>query len=268
MTVVPGGVTLAYDDAGSGRAVLFVHGWPLDRTIWLGQLGGLATHARCIVPDLRGFGGSAGDARDAGGGVTIDQHADDLAGLLDTLAIPRAVVCGLSMGGYIALALLARHPGRVEGLILADTRAGADSAVQRAARERLIAFVEAQGVAALADQQLGKMVGTTTRATRPELCDMLRGMMAAAPPHGVVGAQRAMLVRHDWTAALASITVPTLVVAGAEDAIIPVAEQRAMADAIPGAQWVEIPGAGHVAPFERPAAFNHAVMEFLLTLDR
>lgn len=263
--VPPGGVTLAYDDAGSGRAVLFVHGWPLDRTIWLGQLGGLATHARCIVPDLRGFGGSVGDA---GGDVTIDDHADDLVRLLDTLAIPRAIVCGLSMGGYIALALLARHPSRVNGLILADTRASADSAEQRATRERLIAFVQAQGVAALADQQLEKMVGATTRAARPELCDMLRGMMAAAPARSVTGAQRAMLMRRDWTAALASITVPTLVVAGAEDAIMPVAEQRAMAAAIPGALWVEVPGAGHVAPFERPAAFNHAVTEFLLSFDQ
>lgn len=264
-TVPAGGPTLAYDDAGSGRAVLFVHGWPLDRTIWLGQLGGLATHVRCIVPDLRGFGGSV---EGAGDDVTIDQHADSLVELLDTLAIPRAVVCGLSMGGYIALALLARHPGRVDGLILADTRANADSPEQRATRERLIAFVQAQGVPALADQQLEKMVGSTTRATRPELCEMLRGMMAAAPARSVAGAQRAMLTRRDWTAALTSIAVPTLVVAGAEDAIMPVAEQRAMADAIPGARWVEIPGAGHVAPFERPAAFNHAVTEFLLTLDQ
>lgn len=264
-TVPAGGPTLAYDDAGSGRAVLFVHGWPLDRTIWLGQLGGLATHVRCIVPDLRGFGGSV---EGAGDDVTIDQHADSLVELLDTLAIPRAVVCGLSMGGYIALALLARHPGRVDGLILADTRANADSPEQRATRERLIAFVQAQGVPALADQQLEKMVGSTTRATRPELCEMLRGMMAAAPARSVAGAQRAMLTRRDWTAALTSIAVPTLVVAGAEDAIMPVAEQRAMADAIPGARWVEIPGAGHVAPFERPAAFNHAVTEFLLSLDQ
>ena len=259
-----GSWTLSYDDAGNGRALLFVHGWPLDRTIWLGQLGGLAIHARCIVPDLRGFGGSPGD--DAGS-ATIDGYADDLVHLLDALAIPRAVVCGLSMGGYVALSLLGRHPSRVDGLILADTRAGADSAEQRATRERLIAFVQAQGIPALADQQLDKMVGSTTRASRPELCEMLRRMMAGAPPRSVVGAQRAMLVRRDWSAALASIAVPTLVVAGAEDAIIPVAEQRAMADAIPGAQWVEIPGAGHVAPFERPAAFNHAVTEFLLSMD-
>jgi 3-oxoadipate enol-lactonase len=252
------GLRLAYDEAGSGAALLLVHGWPHDRTLWHAQLNGLATHARCIAPDLRGFGGSDGAEP-----FTIEQYANDLVGLLDQLAIPEAVVCGLSMGGYVAFAMLRRHRSRVRGLVLTGTRAAGDTPEQRATRERIVAFAQRSGVDALATQQVERMVGTTTRESRPALGAALRAMMAAAPMDGVIGGQRAMMSRADSSAMLASIDVPVLVVAGAEDAIILAEEQRAMAESIPGAQYVELAGAGHLSPFERAGAFNHALGEFM-----
>jgi pimeloyl-ACP methyl ester carboxylesterase len=258
---LPGGIELAYDETGRGTALLLVHGWPHDRTLWAGQSSGLATQARVLAPDLRGFGGST-----VAGPWSIDRYADDLAAFLDALDVARAVVCGLSMGGYVALAMLRRHPARVRALILADTRATADTAEGREKRARLIEFAERNGVTALADQQLRSQVGSTTFETRPELCESLRRMMASAPLEGVVGAQRAMSSRADSTPYLPAIALPTLVVGGVEDGITPPDELRALAAGIPDSRLELITSAGHVAPFERPAAFNHLVSEFLRTL--
>lgn len=258
IATLPSGLRIAYDESGSGAALLLVHGWPHDRTLWHGQVSGLATHARCIAPDLRGFGGS-----DVTGPISIDLLADDLAGLLDALAIPEAVICGLSMGGYVAMAMCRRHRPRVRALVLTSTRATADSAEGRAARERIIELVARDGMQVLAEGQLERMAGRATLESRPHLRDALRSMMAAAPAAGVTGAQRAMMERPDSSAMLAALDVPVLVIAGAEDAIIPAAEQRAMASSIPGARYVEIAGAGHVCAFERAGVFNHAVAEFL-----
>ena len=260
---LPAGVELAYDESGSGTALLLVHGWPHDRTLWASQLNGLATHARCLAPDLRGFGGSS-----VAGPYSMEQYADDLAALLDSLGLASAIVCGLSMGGYIALAMWRRHRTRVRALILADTRATADLAAARESRARLIGIAESQGTATLASMQLDTMLGATTRASRPELCESLRQMMAAAPVAGLVGAQRAMMARTDSTALLASIDVPTLIVGGIEDEITSVDELRALAAAIPSSRLELIAMAGHVSPFERPAAFNHVVAEFLADVEQ
>lgn len=258
---LPSGLRLAYDETGSGRALLLIHGWPHDRTLWHAQLNGLATHARCVAPDLRGFGETP-----AVEPFSIDQYADDMAALLDVLAIPQAVVCGISMGGYVALAMWRRHRARVNGLVLVSTRASSDAPEQRAARERLVEFAQKSGVEALAKQQVERMLGTTTREAHAELGDAMRRMMSGASLEGVIGGQRAMIARADSTATLATIDVPALVIAGAEDAIIPSDEQRAMSERISGVRFVELAGAGHVAPFERPSAFDLAVGEFLEAL--
>ncbi len=252
------GLEVAYDRAGSGVPLLLVHGWPHSRALWAGQTSGLATQALCIAPDLRGFGESA-----VAGPWSIDQFADDLDALLDALSIPHAVVCGLSMGGYVALSLLRRHPKRVRGLILASTRATADSPEARAKRERLVEFIEQHGMEALAKRQLATMVGTTTLESRPDVRTSLLQMMAAAPPAGVIGALRAMADRSDSSDLLPTITVPTLVVGGAEDSFIPPDELRAMATRIPRSRFELLAGSGHVCAYESPGAFNHVVGEFL-----
>ena len=252
------GLEVAYDEAGNGSALLFIHGWPHNRTLWAGQMSGLATQARCFAPDLRGFGGSS-----ALEPYSIAQYADDLAALLDARGVERAVVCGLSMGGYVALAMLRRHRPRLRALILTSTRATADTADARAQRARLIEFVEAHGVDALADRQLKAMVGTTTFESRESVRESLRQMMASAPKAGVIGALGAMADRLDATDVLPTIDFPTLVVGGAEDRFTPPIELRAMAAQIPRCRFELLAGGGHVCAYERPAAFNHIVGEFL-----
>jgi pimeloyl-ACP methyl ester carboxylesterase len=155
--LLAGGLQIAYDEAGSGVPLLFIHGWPHNRTLWAGQMSGLPTQARCIAPDLRGFGGTT--VREP---YSIEQYADDLVALMDARGVERAVVCGLSMGGYVALAMLRWHRHRLRGLILASTRATADTPEAREKRGRLVEFVEAHGVSALASRQLRAMVGATT----------------------------------------------------------------------------------------------------------
>ncbi len=258
MIELPGGLVVAYDETGSGIPLLFIHGWPHSRALWAGQLSGLATQARCLAPDLRGFGRSA-----VAGPYSMTQYADDAAALLDARGIERAVVCGLSMGGYVALAMLRRHRSRLRGLILTSTRATADTAEARAKRARLIEFVEQHGVPALADRQLRAMVGVTTFEHRPAVRESLRLLMAAAPAEGVIGALRAMAERPDATDLLPTIDFPTLVVGGAEDSFTAPDELRTMAAGIPGSRFELLAGSGHVCAYERPGAFNHVVAEFL-----
>jgi 3-oxoadipate enol-lactonase len=253
-----GPVTLAADIRGDGPALLFVHGFPLDRSLWAHQVATLAGWRR-IAPDLRGFGGTV--SPDDQGSVAT--YADDLIGLLDRLRVARAVVAGLSMGGYVALDLVRRFPDRVAGLILCDTRADADGTEARAAREAMIALAREQGVGAVAERLLPRVLGRTTQLTQPHLVEQVREMMTRAPVSGVVGALRAMKERPDATALLSSITVPTLVVVGQEDEMTPPSVAKAMADAIPSGAMTTIAGAGHLSPLEAPTAVSRVLAEFL-----
>ena len=261
IALLPGGLELAYDEAGSGIPLLLVHGWPHDRSLWSGQLGGLATYARVLAPDLRGFGGSS-----VRGPYSIDQYADDLVAFLKSLGVPRVVMCGLSMGGYIAFSMLRRHRDHIRALILADTRATADSDEVRAGRREAIALIERDGMEALAERQIAMAVGRWTMERRPQLVDSVRRMMASTPPEGAIGALRAMAERPDSTELLGAIDVPTLVVGGAEDGLTPPDQMRSLAAAIPGSRVEILEQGGHVCPLERPAAFNHVVSEFLSAL--
>lgn len=261
IALLPGGLQLAYDEAGSGTPLLLVHGWPHDRTMWAGQVAGLATYARVIAPDLRGVGEST-----VTGPYTIDQYADDLVAFLDSLGIASAVVCGLSMGGYIAFSMLRRHRDRIRALVLADTRATADTDEMRANRARLIDLIERDGTAALAARQIEPMLGRSTRERQPLLVETVRRMMASVSPEGAIGALRAMAARPDSTPLLQTIDMPTLVVGGAEDGITPPEVLRSMADSIPKSRIEILEQGGHLCPLERPAAFNHVVSEFLGTL--
>jgi 3-oxoadipate enol-lactonase len=261
IALLPDGLELAYDDAGAGIPLVLLHGWPHDRTLWAGQLRGLTAHARCIVPDLRGFGGTSVAAP-----FSIDQYADDVVALLDALGIARAVIGGLSMGGYVAFAMVRRHRERIRALVLADTRATADTDEVRSNRMRLIALVEEHGIEALAERQLRPTLGQSTFTQQPQLVELVRRMMAAAPAAGAIGALRAMAARPDSSALLPTIDVPTLVVGGLEDTFTPPSELESLAAAIPGSRLELIECCGHVCPLERPAAFNHVLSEFLAAL--
>lgn len=252
---------IAYDDVGSGLPVVFLHAFPLNRTMWDPQVGALLAECRCIPIDLRGFGESM-----IAPPYTMSRYADDVIGVLDVLQIERAVIVGLSMGGYIAFELLRRHRHRVRGLVLANTRATADDADGAARRRELIRLAQTQGSTAVANVQIAGVVGKTTREKRPDIYDATHREMAQSEPEAIVGALEAMLARPDSTPLLGGIDVPTLVVGGEEDAITPPKTMRALHAAIPGSRLEIITQAGHLSNLERPAAFNTVVSEFLGSL--
>jgi 3-oxoadipate enol-lactonase len=254
------GVSIGYDDVGAGLPVAFIHGFPHDRTLWSSQMGALPVPSRTLACDLRGFGESEGTAR------AIDDYARDVAAWLRGLGIDHAVIVGLSMGGYVALALWRLDPSLVRALVLVDTRAGAEDGAGRTRRDEQITVARTQGSNAVAGQLAPGMVGTSTRANRPEIADRVHAMLAHAPVQGIVGALGAMRDRVDSTPTLATITVPTLIIVGDEDVLTPVAESRAMHEAIAGSRLEIVSGAGHLSNFERPAAFNHILGEFLAAL--
>jgi pimeloyl-ACP methyl ester carboxylesterase len=259
-TELPGGAAVAYDDVGRGRVLVLLHAFPLSRAMWRPQREALQADCRVLTPDLRGFGGTSPFA----GTPALEQMADDVAGLLDALGVREPVVLGgLSMGGYVALAFVRKHAGRLAGLILADTRAEADSAEARANRDRLMEVARAHSARGVADQMLPKLLGDTTRARRPEVVAEVEQIASAQSAAGIIGAMQAMRDRPDSTPLLGQIRVPTLVVVGGEDVLTPPALARAMADAIPGARLATIEGAGHLANLEQPEAFNAAVRTFL-----
>lgn len=255
-------IELAYEETGSGEPVLFVHGFPHDRSLWDTQLAALSGRARCISVDLRGFGESSVQPP-----YSMDQWADDLAGLLDRLRIEQVVFCGLSMGGYIAFSFWRRHRHRVRALILMDTRADADAPESAQRRKDLIAQVEERGSAAAADALITGMLGKSTREKCPEIVDATHGMLEAAPAAGVIGALRAMMARQDSVPTLGTIDVPTLVLVGDEDVLTPPAVARSMAAGIKGSVLHVIARSGHLSNVERPATVNHLVSEFLASLS-
>jgi 3-oxoadipate enol-lactonase len=258
MKVRVGEIDLAYDETGAGFPLLLVHGFPHNRALWRPQLDRLSGSARCIAPDLRGFGEST-----VAPPYGMDQYADDLAGLLDSLDVDRCVLGGLSMGGYIAMAMWRRHRARIAALILADTRAEADDAGGREKRRKMMAVAMDQGMSAVADSMIEGMVGRSTREAKSPLLQELHSMMAASPPDGAVGALAAMMHRPDSSGTLPDIDVPTLIVVGDEDVLTPPKYARAMRQAIPGSRLTVIPRAGHVSNMEQPDAFNSAVLELL-----
>ena len=256
------GVEIGYDDVGAGIPVAFVHGFPHNRALWSPQVSALVDRARCIAPDLRGFGETSRH-----GPFTIDQFADDVAMLLRSLGVERAVIAGLSMGGYVAFALWRRHRPLVRALVLADTRAGADTDEARAKRRALVELARARGAGAVADGQITGMLGKTTREKRPAMIDEVHRMLASASVEGIVGALEAMMTREDSTPTLATIDVPTLVIVGGEDVLVSRDEAEILRDAIRGSRLEVIEQAGHVSNMERPAAFNHVLSEFLAALE-
>jgi pimeloyl-ACP methyl ester carboxylesterase len=254
------GIALRTIDEGAGTPVLFVHGFPLSHSMWRAQIDLLRDKYRAIVPDLRGFGQSSVTA----GTVTMEQFADDLAELLDTLGVKQPVVlCGLSMGGYIAFQFVKKYRSRLRGLVLCDTRSIPDSADGAAGRRKLAATLLEKGAQAALDAMQPKLFAAATPERMPAVVEEVRQMILATSPQGMSAALLGMAERPDSSPVLPTIDVPTLVLAGAEDRISPPDEMRQIAGAIPGARFVEIPQSGHLAPMENPAAVNAALQEFL-----
>jgi YbgC/YbaW family acyl-CoA thioester hydrolase len=254
------GGDLAVEIRGTGPALVLVHGFPFDRSMWRHQVAGFGRWQR-IAPDLRGFGHSAGHG--GGPAESLARQADDVAAVLDALGVRRAVLCGLSMGGYVLFEFWRRHADRVRALVLADTKAEADSADGRRARDELAAVAQREGTVAVAERMLPRLLAAASAAAQPELVTAVRAMAGRASVDGIVAALRAMRDRADSRELLPAIGVPTLVTGGAEDVLTPPDVMQALADGIPGARFVAIPAAGHLAPLEQPLAVNRALSEFL-----
>jgi 3-oxoadipate enol-lactonase len=260
-------VSLAYDDCGAGLPVLFLHAFPLNRQMWAAEIQALQTQRRyrLLAPDWRGFGESELPVGSQISSMTT--LAQDLAGLMDTLGIDQAVLCGLSMGGYVAFAFARLYPQRLRGLILADTRPGADTAQARAARESVAQLAESQGTAAIADLHVPRLLSPYTRQQHPQVEGRVRQLIASATPRGIAAASRGMAAREDASDLLPELLCPTLVIAGEEDALITAQVTQAYAARIPGAQLALLPHAGHLANLEQPRAFLQVVRQFLATLS-
>jgi pimeloyl-ACP methyl ester carboxylesterase len=256
------GVNLAVEVRGEGPAILFVHGYPFDHTIWRDQIDALEGYRR-IAPDLRGMGQS--DAPDLGYGMAI--YAADLAALLDALGVDEVILCGLSMGGYVAFEFLRNWRPRVRGLVLMDTRAEADSPEARRARDASAAVARERGASAIAEVMLPKVLSPATLAGHPHVVERVRVLMAGTPVPGIVGALAAMRDRTESESLLPTLAgLPTLVLVGEADSLTPPDQARAMAQVIPGARLAVIPGAGHIPPVEQPAATTEVLREFLRSL--
>jgi pimeloyl-ACP methyl ester carboxylesterase len=255
------GTELQYEVAGEGPALLLLHAFPLGLFMWEPQIEALAATHRVVRFDARGFGGSAPGA----GPLTMDRIADDAAALLDHLKLATATVVGCSMGGYAAFAFVRRHAPRLQRLVLQDTRAGADSEEQKAARSLLAARVLGEGAPAAAEAFLPKLLGETTRREQDLVVAWLRERILAASPRAIADALHGLAGRSDSRPTLAEIRVPTLVLVGEEDELTPPAEAEAMAAAIRGARLVVVPRAGHLASLEQPEAVNTAISSFLVS---
>ena len=256
--VPAGDVKLGVDVRGEGVPVLFVHGFPFDHTVWRHQLATLS-RAKRIAPDLRGVGSSGTPASD---GYTLARYADDLVAVLDSLGIQAAVVCGLSMGGYVIFELLRRHPERVRAIVLADTKAEPDSDEGKRGRDELAALAGREGPDAVIDRLLPRLLAPATLATQPEVVAQVREMARRWTVPGLVGALHTLRDRPDSTATLRAVRVPTLIVVGEDDAVSPPTAAQAMAALIPGAQCHVIPAAGHLAPLEQPLATGRLLADF------
>jgi pimeloyl-ACP methyl ester carboxylesterase len=255
------GAHLNVVDVGQGPPILFAHGFPLDHAMWRFQIDELSHSGfRCIAPDLRGFGHSSVSE----GIITMEQFADDLAELLDAMSIQDEVVfCGLSMGGYIAWQFERRHAQRLKALILCDTRAVADTAEAAANRRKLAEDVLQHGSAIVANAMLPRLFAASTIAKQPEIIEETRQVILSTSPRGIAAGSLALCGRLDARPWLASITVPTLLLAGEHDVISTPLEMRQIAEAMPHARFEVIPDAGHLAPLENPQVVNRVVRQFL-----
>ncbi|HSW28820.1 MAG TPA: alpha/beta hydrolase [Longimicrobiales bacterium] len=236
--------------------IVFLHAFPLNAAMWARQVEALAPR-KVLAPHFPGFGGRPP------GEATLDAFARAVLSDMDEAGIGRAVVVGLSMGGYTALRLHALAPERVAGMVLADTRAGADDDAGRAKRTDQAARARREGVGWLAEAMVPALLGETTRSERPGVVEQVRGLVAQAHAEGVACALEAMRERPDSLPRLGAIRVPVLVLVGEEDTLTPPVESRKIAEGVPDGRLVVLPGVGHLANLEAPEAFNAALADWL-----
>jgi pimeloyl-ACP methyl ester carboxylesterase len=255
------GINLAYTDKGQGTPLVFLHAFPLSKVMWQPQVHALTEFYRVVTLDLPGHGESDSLLWN----LTLDDYAKDVVSLLDHLNIGPTVFIGLSMGGYILFSVYRNFPDRVKGMVLADTRAQADSQEGKAGRRAMAQLANKEGSSAIADLMLPKLLAPSTVQQRPDIVKQVRTMILQTPKDGIIVDLMAMAARPDSTDLLSTITCPTLIIVGEDDVATPVTESRYMADRITNSTLITIPGAGHLSNFEQPASFNQSLQNFLAT---
>ncbi len=259
--IINQGIRVAYTDDGEGMALVFIHAFPLSKAMWQPQVKALAGSYRIITLDLRGHGESDAPIWN----WSLEDYAADVIAILDSLGIAQAVFIGLSMGGYTLFSLYRQCPDRIQGMILADTRAQADTEDGKAGRRTMAQVAFKNGASAIADMILPKLLAPTTLERHPELAEQVRRIALSTPQAGIIVDLMAMAARPDSLDLLKTITCPTLVIVGEQDQATPVADSQAIVQRIPAATLVTIPQAGHLSNFEQPEAFNEAIRSFLKT---
>ncbi len=266
-TVSVNGTTLAVETCGSGLPLVLLHAFPLDHRMWQRVLP-LADHLRLIIPDQRGFGGSVGGDDSTAEPASIGQLAEDVVGLLDALHVSEpAVIAGVSMGGYVAQQVAARHPDRVHSLILCDTKFAADTSEARAGRADLAARVGRVGQRILAEAMIPNLLAKAPTVESPSkrnaVEQLLHEIITSQPVATIQAALAALGQRPDMTAAMQQCDRPVLLICGAEDTITPPAVMQAMEELLPQGRLLVVPEAGHLVPLEAPEIFCEAVLAFL-----
>ena len=266
-TVSVNGTTLAVETCGSGLPLVLLHAFPLDHRMWTRVLP-LADHLRLIIPDQRGFGESVSRNTAAAEPASIEQLADDVVGLLDALHVDEpAVIAGVSMGGYVAQQVAARHPDRVHSLVLCNTKFAADTPEARAGRADLAARVGRVGQRILAEAMIPNLLASAATANgqsdRAATEQLLHEIITSQPVATIQAALAALGERPDMTAAMQQCKLPVLLVCGAEDAITPPAVMEEMEASLPQARLLVVPEAGHLIPLEAPETFCEALLAFL-----
>ena len=256
-------INLAYDDSGLGRPILLIHGFPLCRAMWKPQMEPLSRAGfRVITPDLRGFGESPVGTTS----VTMDLYADDLVRLLDRLEIDRAIIGGMSMGGYVLLNLLERFSDRVAHPLFLVTRAAADDSTGKEKRNHLIREVAGGHPDKVAEAFESVLFGPKTAFNRPELVAEVRTWMRGTDPAGLTGGLQAMRDRRDYVGLLPGFPQKALVVGAEYDLAVPVEHSRLLDRGLPDSRFCLVSGAGHMANMEQPEAFNRCLLDFLREL--
>ncbi|MES2654893.1 MAG: alpha/beta hydrolase [Bacteroidota bacterium] len=264
LTIPVNNFQLSYNDIGEGSTpIIFMHGYPFDKTMWQPQLDFLKSSHRSISFDIRGFGKST----DEESHLSIDLFGEDLIALMDKLNIDKAIVCGLSMGGFIALNAQKRFPDRFAALILCDTQCIADTAEVKEKRNKIINEIAVDGVAPFNEGFIKNVFHKDSLSNKKELVEQLRSVVFANSPHIITMGQTALAERSETCSTLNEITIPTLIICGREDIVTPLAQSEMMHKDIKGSILHVIDNAGHVSNLEQPDEFNKHLLDFLTTLS-
>jgi 3-oxoadipate enol-lactonase len=256
------GAKLFYTTLGGGPAVLLLHPTPVDHRFWMPVAEILGGKYRLIVPDLRGHGQSElGE-----GPITVEKLAADAGRLLDELQLPKALFAGCSIGGYTLFEIWRTMPARVEGLAFCCSKPQADTEQQRAKREETITKIQQRGTAEFIENNLQTLIGSAARRRWPEKVAEAREMMQAVPAENIVAVQQGLAERPDSVGTARTMRIPCCIVAGGEDPGSTPADMRLLAEQIRnggyGAEYNEIPDAGHFAPFEQPELVARILRRF------